>query len=242
MNKLFLILPLALIAGACGQAVDSGTPFGSRDGEWQAAMNAGDADAIAALYAEDARLLPPNDKAMTGRDAVKAMFGAMIDSGASVELNPIEIESAGDVAYTVGTYVLSIAGEVADRGKYVEIWRRSADGTWLMSNDIWNSDMPAMGSGGGEKPHVMAFHEVADFDRWIAAWRGDDSRHDMFKANGVAHIHTFQNADNPNLTGLVMAISDMDAFNAFMSSDAAAEAAAADGVDLEQTTMLNEVN
>ena len=53
--------------------------------------------------------------------------------------------------------------------------------------------------------------------------------------------HAFQNADNPNLVGIVMAVSDMEVFNAFMSSDAAAVAAAADGVDLEATTFLNEV-
>ena len=38
-----------------------------------------------------------------------------------------------------------------------------------------------------------------------------------------------------------MAISDMEAFNAFMDTDEVAEAAAADGVDLEATTFLNEV-
>jgi hypothetical protein len=39
-----------------------------------------------------------------------------------------------------------------------------------------------------------------------------------------------------------MSISDMDAFNAFMASKEAAEAAAADGVDLKATTFLTEVH
>ncbi len=244
MKTLNYILPMALVIGACGQVSDSGTPFSSRDSEWETAMNAGDADGIAALYAEDARIMPPNGKALYGRDAVKEMFGAMIEAGLSVDLNAIETQSAGDIAYNVGTYELTTGGEVVDQGKSTAPWPRGAAGAWLMTNDIWNSDMAAAGAGGGggaEKPHLMVFHEVEDFDKWIAAWRGDDSRHAMFKAHGVAHAHTFQSADNPNLTGIVMAISDMEAFNAFMDSDEVAEAAAADGVDLEATTFLNEV-
>jgi uncharacterized protein (TIGR02246 family) len=244
MKKLAKLLPMALLVAACGQAGDSGTPFSSRDGEWRTAMNAGDADGIAALYTEDARIMAPNGEATTGRDAVRSAFGEFIEAGAKVELNPIETQSAGDIAYIVGKYTLTIGGEFADRGKYVEIWRRGADGEWLMSNDIWNSDLPAptAGSGdGGDKSHVMVVHEVEDFDRWSAAWRGDNNRHEMFSEHGVAHAHTFQNADNPNLTGVVLSISDMDEFNAFMASEEAADAASADGVDLDEATFLKEV-
>ncbi|MDH4048519.1 MAG: DUF4440 domain-containing protein [Gammaproteobacteria bacterium] len=241
MNKLFCILTLALFVAACGQTTDSGKPFSSRDGQWQAAMDAGDAGALVALYAEDARLMPPNAEATIGREAVAATFSGMIESGARVELTVVESKSSGDMAYNVGTYKMTAGGEVSDRGKYIEVWQRGADGAWLMTNDIWNSDLPVAG-GGGDNAHVMAVHEVKDFDSWIAAWRGENSRHDLFKAHGVAHAHTFQNADKPNLTGVVMSVSDMDAFNAFMTTEEAAAAAAADGVDLEKTTFLMEVD
>ena len=32
---------------------------------------------------------------------------------------------------------------VQDRGKYVEIFKKQADGTWKVIVDIWNSDLPA---------------------------------------------------------------------------------------------------
>jgi len=240
MNKIFCVLTLVLFIAACGQTTDSGKPFSSRDGQWQAAMDAGDADALVALYAEEARLMPPNAEATIGRDAINAAFGGMIESGARVGLTVVESRSSGDMAYNVGTYEMTAGGEVADKGKYIEVWQRSADGTWLMTNDIWNSDLP-FAAGGSDNAHVMAFHEVKDFNSWIAAWRGENSRHDLFKAHGVAHAHTFQNADNPNLTGVVMSVSDMDAFNAFMATKEVAEAAAADGVDLKKTTFLMEV-
>jgi ketosteroid isomerase-like protein len=32
---------------------------------------------------------------------------------------------------------------VNDRGKYVEVWEKQADGKWKCGTDIWNSDLPA---------------------------------------------------------------------------------------------------
>jgi hypothetical protein len=67
--------------------------------------------------------------------------------------------------------------------------------------------------------HVTIMHEVEDADHWFAAWRGEDSRHKMFKANGAKHVHTMQDPDNPNMTGLIIAVADMEAFTAFLQSD-----------------------
>jgi ketosteroid isomerase-like protein len=33
-------------------------------------------------------------------------------------------------------------GSVSDTGKYVEIWRKEPDGSWLIDQVIWNSDLP----------------------------------------------------------------------------------------------------
>lgn len=35
------------------------------------------------------------------------------------------------------------AGTQADAGKFIEIWTRQPDGSWLISDDIFNSDLPA---------------------------------------------------------------------------------------------------
>ena len=242
MKKTLLIVPLCLFAAACGQNAGSGggAAFELREAEWEAGLNSGDVDAIVALYADNARLMPPNGEASVGHDGVRAAFGAMIEAGLRADLTAVQVESAGDVAFVVGTYQLMAGDVVSDRGKYVETWQRGADGNWQMTNDIWNSDLPAAGGGGHDNVHVMAFHEVADGDRWLAAWSGADSRRDQFKANGVARVHAFRSADNPNLTGLVFSVADMDVFNAFMASDEVAAAAEADGVDLEATTIMME--
>ena len=38
--------------------------------------------------------------------------------------------------------VEGMEGSVSDTGKYVEIWRKEPDGSWLIDQVIWNSDLP----------------------------------------------------------------------------------------------------
>ena len=99
------------------------------------------------------------------------------------------------------------------------------------------------GKGEGMKmTHVLITHEVEDAERWLAAWSGPDSRRKLFKANGAKHVHTFQDANNPNLTGLVVAVADMDKFMAMLESDEGQAAAAADGVKMDTMVLLVEKN
>jgi hypothetical protein len=132
-----------------------------------------------------------------------------------------------------------VAEELMGTGKYIETWHRGDDGQWLISNDIFNNDpspKPKMAM-----EHVMITHSVNDAELWSAAWTGEDSRKGMFKANGAAHVHAFRSADNPNLTGLVIAASDMDALNAMLTSEEGQAAAVEDGVRPDTLVMMTEV-
>mgnify|MGYP001816775511 FL=1 len=242
MKKTLAIAPILLFIAACGQNSGGSGGFESREAEWEAGMNAADVEAMVALYAADARLMPPNGPASVGHEGVRASFGGMIEAGLTVDLTPIDIQTAGDIAFVIGTYELQAGDDVADRGKYIETWGRDAGGEWKITNDTWNSDLPAAGGGGGGdgRTHMLILHEVEDGDRWLAAWSGEDGRRVEFKANGAAHVHTFRNADNPNLTGLVISVADMDAINAFLSSAEGVAAAEADGVNLDEMTVLIE--
>ena len=77
---------------------------------------------------------------------------------------------------------------------------------------------------------VVATHMVKDADAWLAAWNGDNSRHAMFAANGVASSRTMQNPENPNDVAVVFEVSDMDAFMAHINSPETQAAKAEDGV------------
>lgn len=248
MKKILILLPHLLMIVACGQSAPATDPtvITSRSAIWETALNAGDIETLVANYTSDARILAPNEKAATGTDAVRAAFGSMIDAGISGSLTSMEAAVSGDIGYNVGNYTLTAGGEVVDTGKYLETWQRGADGQWRISNDIWNSDMPAapaaMPMGGGPKTHMMITHEVDDVEQWLAAWRGEDSRHALFKANGAAHVHTFTTANNPNLVGLVIAVEDMAALTGMLESEEGLAAAAADGVRGDTITVLTEAN
>lgn len=242
MTRLIAVLLLVFALAACGQ------PYVSQDGDeisalsdsWEAALNAGDLDALAALYTADALLMPPNEPAQRGQEAVRTMFDGMIAAGLTLELTTLDARESGDTGYNVGVYTMRAAdGTRIDTGKFAEIWKRS-NGSWQIASDIWNSDMPAMKMSGGGK-HVMILHEVEDAARWMAAWSGKDSRHKLFMDHGVAHVHAFHSPDKPNLTGLVVNVSDMDAFQAMLESDMGRAAAAEDGVMADTIVMMSEV-
>jgi uncharacterized protein (TIGR02246 family) len=110
------------------------------------AMLAKDAAAVARLYTETASLLPPNDKAVAGRAALQAWL-AGFPPVKEFKLTPVEIEGRGDLAYVRGTFALAVLppgapAAIKDTGKYVEIRRKQADGSWLIAVDIFNSDLP----------------------------------------------------------------------------------------------------
>jgi ketosteroid isomerase-like protein len=56
------------------------------------------------------------------------------------------LNGSGDVVYEVGNYTLKLQlegqGNFEEKGKYVLIWKKMADGTWKRHVDIWNSRMP----------------------------------------------------------------------------------------------------
>jgi ketosteroid isomerase-like protein len=239
MNKLITVIPLFIVLVGCNQAAAPGDPseITARSAEWDAALNAKDVDAIAALYTDDARVLPPNRPMTVGTDGVRAEFGGMIDAGLSVKLTSIEASVSGGMGHNIGTYALTAGEDVVDVGKFIETWERGDDGAWRISNDIYNSDSPPAGSG---NEHLVIIHEVNDADHWLAAWRGDDSRHQLFEANGAARVHTFTNPDNPHQAGLVISVSDMEALNAMLISDEGMAAADADGVRGDTIRVLTE--
>ncbi|MBT8092761.1 MAG: DUF4440 domain-containing protein [Gammaproteobacteria bacterium] len=233
MNKNIALVVLALIATACSRAPAPADPseLTARSDAWEAALNAADLDALVELYATDAKIMPPNGEMSTGRDAAGAAFGSMIDAGLGGTTDIVEARISGDIGYIVGTYEITAGDDSVDTGKYTEIWRRGTDGEWRIASDIWNSDAPVVPPmRGGERTHMVIVHEVEDGERWLSAWRGENSRHALFEQNGAAHVHTMQDPDNPDITGLVISVTDLEKLNAMLTSDEGVAAASEDGV------------
>ena len=108
-------------------------------------FNAGQAEELVReFYAEDARLLPPNLPAVTGRAAIGAAFREFLGGGMGglvIDAYEIEVAESGDLAYGTGTF--SLARPAPDRGKFLEVYRRQADGSWRCVADMFSSDQAA---------------------------------------------------------------------------------------------------
>jgi uncharacterized protein (TIGR02246 family) len=125
-----------------------------RDGEVAAFVKdwgGKDADRIAAHYADDGNIMIPNVPLATGKDAIsKAMKDALADPNWSLALQPVQVEvsKGGDFGYTRGTYVLIATDPaskkaVTEKGRFLTIFRKEADGSWKAVQDINNAEAPA---------------------------------------------------------------------------------------------------
>jgi ketosteroid isomerase-like protein len=112
---------------------------------FEAAAAANDWDAIGALYTTDAVLLPPNHGAVEGRENIRDFF-ATFPTITKFTLTDLEVDGSGDIAYVRGTYsmtmMISDLVTLEDHGKYLEIRKKGADGSWLLYRDMFSSDIP----------------------------------------------------------------------------------------------------
>lgn len=143
-----LAATIALLMLACqtppATSSDASAAIAEQNKKFGAAVTAGDAAAIAGLYAEDATLLPPNAPAVQGRAAIQAYWQAFLNAGVTnATLTSSEVTNTATDATEVGTWViLAPDGSTADKGKYIVWWKKTGD-TWFFHRDIFNSDQPA---------------------------------------------------------------------------------------------------
>jgi ketosteroid isomerase-like protein len=119
------------------------------DSAWARAVTAGDGNAVGALYASNATLLPPMESSVEGEAAKKYWADFINAFSASAELTTKAVEGRGDLAYSVGTYRLTLTPKKAgakalptEEGKYLEVLKKQADGSWKIVHDMWSPNAP----------------------------------------------------------------------------------------------------
>jgi len=109
---------------------------------WTAAFNKGDAGAVAALYTEDAYVLPPGSSMVKGRAAIEAFWRQAAQQMTDAKLTTVDVLPLGrSAAREVGTVTLKTKSQPPQEvvGKYVVVWRKIGR-DWKLATDIWNTD------------------------------------------------------------------------------------------------------
>ena len=153
-KALVVCVLLALTSTACQPPTQEAGTLSENDVEaiesiiqqYVQAFLAKDLNAYTGLWTEDAVEMPPNSPALEGREAIIQNWMAG-PAPTEFVLDVLDIDGAGDVAYVRGTYsiTMTVAGvpePVRDEGKYLSIFKKQPDATWLFSVDTWNSDLP----------------------------------------------------------------------------------------------------
>ena len=139
-----------LLSASCRPAVDTNaiaTELTQLDDAWSRAAATRNADMVAAFYAADAIAYPPNAAIAIGQAAAKEVWASYFaDSTFSIswKTEHAEVSNSGDLGFTAGTYEDSFRGPdgalVTERGKYLCVWAKQADGSWKATHDMWNAD------------------------------------------------------------------------------------------------------
>ena len=257
-KTLVCVLSTSLILFACGQAeeaqeaappptepvVDEAAVVRAVAESWDPIANAEDLDGMMALFTADSVRLNAGEPAVVGAEAIRADFAAGWADSDSVGSNPVdEVQVAGSWAFARGTFLdrttSADTGEVTeDRGKWVSIFRKTADG-WKYHLDSWNRDAPASGGDAGEPadrgelPPAFTTSSSAE-EAVVAAGAAWDAANNAADVDGLLALYTADairmSDDQPVIQGAEALRRD---FEAFFSAQTPNGAGVTRGVEVE---------
>lgn len=117
---------------------------------WVKDVGGKDADRWASYFAEDASGLYPGAGIVHGRAALKAAiapFFADPNFAMTFQSTRMVASKGGDMVYSEGTGTMTMTNPktkkpVTDKGKYLTIYMKQADGSWKAVADTYISDSP----------------------------------------------------------------------------------------------------
>ncbi len=125
------------------------------------AMLEDDIDFMLGMYAPDAISLPNYGPRMQGIEAFRQHHAQMAAAGMEIHSfssEPTEVWPAGDHVIEIGTFEINLTvpgmpEPVTDKGKYMTVYVRDADGKLKIKAETWNTDMNPMEMGGQGHEH-----------------------------------------------------------------------------------------
>jgi uncharacterized protein (TIGR02246 family) len=138
MRVIILGLLAALSAAGAAGADDKGDIQALNDA-FSAAAHSGDSAAMAALYAPDAVMLPPDNSVVSG-PAIGPYLARLEKGAANLKLTTTDVvRLSPDFIREVGVASFDTLGDkpVNVKGTYVVVWKRIG-GTWKLWTDIFH--------------------------------------------------------------------------------------------------------
>lgn len=142
-TTMLALASMAVMAAPVASAQSVAEELQAAEAEWQRLFDAGDAEGLAALYAEDAMRLPPDGSRTVGREAIRAALAGDMAAGLELDLQTTELghDDDGELGWVVGdqTVRFPVDGEMmTGTGNYIIVYRKDEDGAWRIVVDTWN--------------------------------------------------------------------------------------------------------
>ena len=154
------MMPFALLLAFAMQS-STGNEFAVLRDQWARHLHDKQVEASIAQYAPDADFLDPGGHITHGASALRQLFQTVT---ATYDSNLIfldhRVETSGSLTYDSGTYKETLTtratGQQQDlSGTYLTIYRRGADGRWLIAEQMWSSAQPEAASASVTPPSAV---------------------------------------------------------------------------------------
>jgi uncharacterized protein (TIGR02246 family) len=138
----------AIVACGClglplAQAQDVRQAVEAANAQWNEAFDKKDAAALAALYTQDAKILPPGGRVISGTAEIQKFWQTTVKGGVSgYSIKVIDAHADGNLAYEVAQWEAKGPGQQTFRGGLVQVFERQGDGSLKSRLHTWSISMP----------------------------------------------------------------------------------------------------
>jgi uncharacterized protein (TIGR02246 family) len=121
---------------------------------WAKDSNTKDVDKFLAYYTDDAAVLEANMPLAKGKVAIRAALKPMLADPAfalTFKADKVDVATSGDLGFSQGTYSMTMSNPnkknkkkktVTEKGKYLTVYQKQADGSWKAVEDTQSPDGP----------------------------------------------------------------------------------------------------
>lgn len=107
----------------------------------QDGWNRGDRESYVNRFSKDALYMPPNMETVVGKDDIRNFVNSFPQIKLHYEV--AEIMGSASYAYVRGAFeVTDSTDALVDKGKFLSVWKKFPDEKWLLTHDIFSSDLP----------------------------------------------------------------------------------------------------